>query len=52
MVWGMLLGMAAGVVVGAATDRMGLWLPIGLVLGMFVGLVVRGRRARDDERTD
>jgi uncharacterized membrane protein YoaK (UPF0700 family) len=51
MVWGMLLGMAVGVVLGSATGRPGLWLPLGLVGGMFVGLLVsRRRRAPETPR--
>ena len=46
MVWGMLLGMAAGVVIGAATGEMGLWLPIGVMVGMFAGALLRRRGRR------
>ena len=46
MVWGMLIGMAAGVVIGSATGRIGLWLPICLMLGMLAGVLVKsGRRS-------
>lgn len=39
MVWGMLFGMAAGVLLGAATGRTGLWLPICLMFGMLLGAI-------------
>jgi hypothetical protein len=43
--------MAVGVVLGSATGRPGLWLPLGLVGGMFVGLLVsRRRRAPETPR--
>jgi hypothetical protein len=47
----MLLGMAFGVVLGSVTGRLGLWLPLGLVGGTFVGLLVsRRRRAPEPPR--
>lgn len=48
MVWGILLGMATGVVLGASTGRVGLWLPIGLMVGMLAGLLFRKRPTGED----
>lgn len=39
MVWGMLFGMAVGVVMGSITGRMGLWLPISLLAGLMLSIV-------------
>ena len=46
MVWGMLIGMAAGVVIGSTTGRIGFWLPICLMVGMLCGVLAKsGRRS-------
>lgn len=39
MVWGMLFGMLAGVVLGGMTGKPGLWLPLGMMFGMMIGVV-------------
>ena len=39
--YGMCFGMLAGVVVGTLTDNLGLWLPIGLCLGLTFGSLIK-----------
>ena len=40
---GLVLGVSAGVVYGAATDNMGLGVSIGTVIGLIVGAVIYTR---------
>tara|TARA_B100000809_G_scaffold140721_1_gene138288 strand:+ start:1182 stop:1346 length:165 start_codon:yes stop_codon:yes gene_type:complete len=32
------IGVVAGVIIGATTENIGLWLPLGIALGVAVGL--------------
>ena len=47
---GMCLGLSIGTAIGAATDNIGLWMPIGLSVGMCLGLVFN--QGRDDDNED
>lgn len=40
MVIGMCLGLCIGTAIGAATDNIGLWMPIGLSVGMCPGIAL------------
>jgi hypothetical protein len=48
MVWGMMFGMLAGVVIGSATNNLGLWLPICLLVGTMIP-VVFGKSRRNGQ---
>lgn len=47
---GMCLGLSIGTTIGAATDNIGLWMPIGLSVGMCLGLVLN--QNKDDDNKD
>ncbi len=43
-------GLTIGIVVGAVTDNMGLWIAIGTVIGIVVGAVIATvRTSQEDE---
>ena len=50
---GIALGMVIGAAIGGATGNIGLWLPVGLCLGMSYGLLFRsGEDGEDEEGAD
>ena len=40
---GLTLGIIVGIVIGSATDNMGLWIAMGTVIGLIVGAVIYTR---------
>ena len=42
-------GLIIGIVVGAVTDNMGLWIAIGTVIGLLIGAVLASRAAEDND---
>ena len=44
---GMCIVISAGTAIGAATHNIGLWMPIGLSVGLGLGLLL-GRNSEDD----
>ena len=49
LVLGMCIGLAIGTAVGAATDNIGLWMPVGLCLGRALGLALGHKKKEDSE---
>ena len=50
------MGANMGIAIGASTDKLGVWLPLGLMLGAVLGLIARNKvlagSARDDTPSD
>ena len=42
-------GLTIGIVVGALTDNMGLWIAMGTVIGLLIGAVLASRAAEDND---
>ena len=42
-------GLTVGIVVGSATDNMGLWIAIGTVIGIVVGAAISTLRAGGED---
>ena len=51
MAIGMCIGLAIGIAIGAATDNIGLWLPVGLCIGLSLGPVF-DHKSEDDKKDD
>lgn len=50
------MGANMGIAIGASTDKLGVWLPLGLMLGAVLGLIARnkvlGKAAKDASPDD
>ena len=52
MVLGLCLGMCIGTAVGAATKNLGLWMSMGMLWGVCLGLVFDERKKKQNEKND
>lgn len=53
--FGMCIGTSLGVAIGASTDNLGLWLPLGISLGICFGSLLDARnrkRTKDTQQED
>ena len=44
--WGVVLGAAVGTALGVALDNFGLWLPIGIAIGLVMGAAEEANRKK------
>ena len=44
--WGVVLGAAVGAALGVALDNFGLWLPIGIAIGLVMGAAEEANRKK------